>query len=59
MMRGQSIFTVSPISEGVLPTSVGGVGRWLDYLINEENVKFNLLVIGGPEKYGYRGDTPL
>ena len=55
MMQGQSKFTVSLISEGVLPKSVGGVGRWLDYLINEEkNVKFNLLVIGGPEKYSHR-----
>jgi len=55
MMQGQSTFTVSLISEGVLPMSVGGVGRWLDYLINEEkNVKFNLLVIGGPEKYSHR-----
>ena len=55
MMQGQSVFTVSLISEGVLPASVGGVGRWLDYLISKEkNVKFNLLVIGGPEKYSHK-----
>ena len=54
MMQGRSTFTVSLISEGVLPTSVGGVGRWLDYLINEEkNIRFNLIVIGGPERYSH------
>jgi len=46
--------TVSLISEGVLPTSIGGVGRWLNYLINGlTDFSFNLMVIGGPEKYGY------
>ena len=43
---------VSLISEGVLPSTVGGVGRWLNYLINEvKNTEFNLIAIGGPREY--------
>ena len=43
---------VSLISEGVLPSTVGGVGRWLNYLINEvKNTEFNLIAIGGPKEY--------
>ena len=43
---------VSLISEGVLPTTVGGVGRWLNYLITQLiNVEFNLTVLGGLPKF--------
>ncbi|RLI12003.1 hypothetical protein DRO35_04035 [Candidatus Bathyarchaeota archaeon] len=43
---------VSLISEGVLPSTVGGVGRWLNYLINRvKNTSFNLIAIGGPREY--------
>jgi len=43
---------VSLISEGVLPTTCGGVGRWLSYLIHGlDGVKFSLNVLGGPPSY--------